>query len=68
MNIKVTEVIPAVSQRYPYSHRVEVSADAFAADKVSSWMNANNIPYTSTSWGVYYMKKSDVEWLVLRWS
>lgn len=68
MKIKVSEVIPWVSERYPYTHRVEVSADALASDKVSEWLNDNNIPHTQTGWGVYYLRKDAVPWLLLRWS
>lgn len=68
MNIKINEVAPHVTKRYPYTHRVEVSADALAADKVRAWLDENEINYVSTSWGVYYLRKDHVEWLVLRWS
>lgn len=68
MKIKVDEVIPATSRRYPYSHRVEVSADALAADKVSEWLNENAIPHCQTKWGVFYLNKPNTEWLLLKWS
>ena len=68
MNIKVTEVIPQVSKKYPYTHRVEVSADALASDKVSAWLNENSIPHTQIGWGVYYLRKDHMTWLILRWS
>ena len=68
MKIKVSEVIPVTSQRYPYSHRVEVSADALASDKVSAWLKENSIPHTQTGWGVYYLNRACAEWLLMRWS
>lgn len=65
MEIKVEEVDFHV---YPYTHRVEVFADALACDKVSGWMSENKIPYSRTGWGIYYMRKEHVAWLLLRWS
>jgi len=68
MKIKVKELAPFTTQRYPYTHRVEVSADALASDKVSAWLNENKIPHSQIGWGVYYLRKDHVSWLVLRWS
>ena len=68
MNIDVTEIIPRASERYPYTHRVEVSADALASDKVSKWLMDNNIPHTKGPWGVFYMSKDDLAFLMLKWS
>ena len=68
MKIKVNEVAPVTRQRYPYSHRVEVYADALAHDKVSAWLEENSIPHTQTGWGVYYLNKPNTEWLLLKWS
>jgi hypothetical protein len=68
MKIKVDEVNLRVTQKYPYTHRVELSADAMAADKVAPWLIENGIPHTKIGWGVYYMKKEHVSWLLLRWS
>lgn len=68
MKIKVTEVIPVTSQRYPYSHRVEVYDDALASDKVSAWLEENSIPHTQTGWGVYYLNLANTEWLLMRWA
>lgn len=65
MQIKVTEVIPIVSERYPYSHRVEVSGDSV---NVSTWLDENHIPYVTTDWGVYYLRSDHVNWLLLKWS
>jgi hypothetical protein len=50
-----------------YTHRVEVYSDALADDKVSKWLDENEIPYTKTGWGIYCMSKEHAAWLVLRW-
>ena len=68
MNIVITEILPAASKQYPYTHRVEVSADALASDKVSEWLDKNDIPHTQTGWGVYYLNKKYATMLTLRWS
>jgi hypothetical protein len=65
MKIEVKEINPRPTQQYPYTHRVEVFA---AADKVSAWLKENKIAHTQTGWGVYYLGKDAVEWLMLRWS
>jgi hypothetical protein len=68
MKIEVKDLYFKLSQQYPYNYRVEVSADALAADKVSAWLKENSIPHTQTGWGVYYMNKPGVEWLLMRWA
>jgi len=68
MKIKVNELILKVSQQYPYNYRVEVRADALASDKVTEWLNENAIPHCQIGWGVFYLEKKYVEWLLLRWS
>ena len=68
MNIKVDQVAPKVTERYPYTHRVEVSADAQAADKVRAWLDQNGFDYVTTSWGVYYLTSEGTMALLLRWS
>ena len=68
MNIRVSEVIQKVTQMYPYTHRVEVNADAFASDKVSDWLRENDIPHCQIGWGVFYLNKPNTEWLLMRWS
>ncbi len=68
MKIKVKDLGYKVSQQYPYTYRVEVSADAVASDKVSEWLKETEIPHTRANWGVFYMNKLGVECLLLRWS
>jgi hypothetical protein len=68
MKFKITEVIPAASQRYPYTHRLEVYADALAADKVSAWLQENDAQYVPMGWGVYYLRKKDLTMFLLKWS
>ena len=68
MKVSITEIMPRGQNKYPYTHRVEVSADAFAADKITTWLRDTNIPHTQAGWRIYYLRKEHVEWLVLRWS
>ena len=68
MKIRVDQVALAVSRKYPYTHRVEVSADASAADKIRAWLDETGFHYVSTSWGVYYLDPRATSMLVLRWS
>jgi hypothetical protein len=69
MKIKVKDLGYKISQQYPYTYRVEVSADAIASDKVSAWLKETEIPHArGTNWGVFYMNKLGVECLLLRWS
>lgn len=68
MKIEVNELSSHGTERYPYTHRVKLSGDALASDKVSAWLKQNNIPHTQTGWGVYYLRKYAAEWLMLRWS
>lgn len=68
MRIKVSEVIPQLSTRYPYTHRVEVDGDALAADKVTAWLKESEIHYCGMGWGVYYLDSKATNMLVLRWS
>ena len=67
MNIEVKKILTRPTERFPYTHRVEVSADALASDKVSEWLNENKIPHTQTGWGIFYLNKANTEWLLLRW-
>ena len=68
MNIKVDQVIPAVTRKYPYTHRVEVSGDALAADKVRAWLDENGLHYVTTSWGVFFLNPKATSMLILKWS
>ena len=68
MKIKVKDLGFKVSQQYPYTYRVEVSADAIASDKISAWLEETEIPHIQPNWGVFYMNKLGVEWLLLRWA
>lgn len=68
MKIRVDQVAPIVTQRYPYTHRVEVSGDTRAADKVVAWLEQTGFGYTTTSWGVYYLGPKATAALLLRWS
>lgn len=68
MKIEIKDLGYKVSQQYPYTYRVEVGADALGSDKVTAWLNENAIPYCQAGWGVYYMNKPGVEWLLMRWS
>lgn len=68
MKLDIKEIILRESEQHPYSHRVEVSADALASDKVSAWLEENSIPHTQTGWGIFYMKKKHVQWMILKWA
>jgi hypothetical protein len=68
MKIKVSEVAPVTSRRYPYSHRVEVFGPEPPAPAVSAWLKENAIPHTQIGLGVYYLNKQNTKWLLLRWS
>lgn len=68
MKIDITQLDLVSTRRYPYTHRVEVSGDALAADKVSTWLQENDIQYIPMSWGVYYLQKKDLTMFLLRWS
>ena len=68
MNIRIDQVAPRVSQKYPFTHRVQVDGDAIASDRVSTWLKECNIEYVQTGWGVYYLGPADTELLLLRWS
>ena len=68
MKIKVDEVAPVVSQRYPYTHRVEITANADCiTNQVVEWLDSAEINYVSTSWGVFYLGPQDTAMLLLRW-
>lgn len=66
MKIDVKRINLREDSRYPYSYRVEVSADALASDKVSAWLAEAEVPHTQTGWGVFYMKHEDVVMLTLK--
>ncbi len=66
MNISITEVIPRTSERYPYSHRVQV--DLGEGYKVAEWLDENKIPHTRMGSIVFYLNKENTAWLLLRWS
>jgi hypothetical protein len=68
MKLDIKEIILREGEQYPYSHRVEVSADAFVPIKIAKWLEENSIPHTQTAWNVFYMNKKNTEWLILRWS
>jgi hypothetical protein len=71
MNIETKQIMHSTSSRYPYDYRVEVlgdPGDPLSDDKVSDWLEENDIPYTQTGYGVYYMKEQHVAMLLLRWS
>jgi hypothetical protein len=68
MIINTNQVNLTISKRYPYDYRVEVLGDPYSGDKVSDWLEENKIPHTTTGWGVYYMQKEHVSWLILRWA
>ena len=68
MKFEVEEIIPRSTQQYPYTHRVRISGDALGSDKVSAWLDENKIAHTQCGWGVYYLRKDALEWLMLRWS
>lgn len=69
MKIKVDEVAPVVSQRYPYTHRVEVTASAdHTIKQVTEWLDSTKINYVSTGWGVFYLGPQDTSTFLLRWS
>lgn len=69
MKIKVNEVAPIVSQRHPYTHRVEITANADRTiNQVTEWLDFANINYVSTSWGVFYLGPQDTSTFLLRWA
>ncbi len=68
MKIKVTDLGYTPTKQYPYTYRAEVSGEVMDALDVSNWLNDNKIPYTQTAWGVFYLNKQNIEWLLLRWS
>jgi hypothetical protein len=68
MNIKIATVAPVVTQKYPYTHRIQVMEDVEAVIQVSAWLRQNDIDHVSTSPGVYYVDSQAASWLLLRWS
>ena len=68
MNIDVKQLSLKVTPRYPYTHRVQVSGDATAADKVTAWLKESEINYCGMGWGIYYLDSRATNMLVLRWS
>lgn len=68
MNIDVKQLSLKVTSDYPYTHRVQVSGDATAADKVTAWLKESEISYCGVGWGVYYLDPKATDMLVLRWS
>lgn len=69
MKFEVEEINPRSTQKYPYTHRVRISGDALGKiSKISAWLDENKIPHTQCGWGVYYLRKDALEWLMLRWS
>ena len=68
MKIEVKDLGYQGSQRYPYTHRVQVSGDALGSDKVSAWLRHNELAHTLVGWGVFYVNRPTLQWLLLRWS
>lgn len=69
MKIKIEKVIPYITERYPYTHRVEVLAQSDEhIEGITDWLNQNNLDHVSMSWGVYYVGPQTASWLLLRWS
>lgn len=68
MNIEVKQIELRESDRYPYTHRVQVEYDAMDDDEVGKWLREQEIPHTQTGWGIFYLNKANTEWLILRWS
>lgn len=68
MNIDVKQLSLKTTSHYPFTHRVEVKADAFAADKVRQWLEESEISFVNPVWGVYYLDPKATNMLVLRWS
>lgn len=68
MNIRVDEVAPGVSDKYPYTHRVEIG-DLEGYVKVLDWINANDISACVIGHSqAIYLNTQSTEWLLLRWS
>lgn len=68
IKIKVKDLGYIPTKQYPYTYRVELSGEVMDAVEVTDWLHDNEIPHTQTSWGVFYLNKQNVEWLLLRWS
>ena len=65
MNIDVKQLSLKVSDRYPYTHRVQVWGDA--ADKVTKWLKESEIRYSNPGWGVFYLDPNATNLLILKW-
>lgn len=68
MNIDVKQLMAKPTLRYPYTHRVQVSGDATAADKVTTWLKESEISHSNPGWGVYYLGPEATNMFLLRWS
>lgn len=67
MIIKITEVIPAVSQKYPFTHRVEPVCDQNKWEEINDWLENNNIACIAVGRAVYLNPKNTALFS-LRWS
>lgn len=68
MLIRVDEVAPNVTKKYPYTHRVQID---YLTDyiRVLDWITDNNIESCMFSDSqAIYLNSTDTEWLLLRWS
>lgn len=43
MNIKTTQVAPVVSEKYPYTHRLELDANESTYQEIYSWITDNEV-------------------------
>jgi phosphoribosylaminoimidazole carboxylase (NCAIR synthetase) len=72
MYIKVNEVAPRVTQRYPYTHRAEFQTSLTQYEQILDWiLNLNigcvTIPLGNNSHALY-LRKNDLTMFILRWS
>jgi hypothetical protein len=62
----VTHLYATSSQRYPYTHRIELPTDLVVRENIKDWLHENNIPVTIAGSGLY-IREEWVAFFLLRW-
>lgn len=68
MKLKVEQCNRQITEKYPYTHRIECEhlADYF---QILNWINANKMRVCAIDPSkTVYLNAEDTEWLLLRWS
>ena len=62
----VTQIISKPSERYPYTHRIQMPTDLSMKERIYDWLRGNQIPVTIAGDGLY-LREEYVSFFLLRW-